>query len=263
MISNITSRIFSIENYKQLLLDNNFLQQVRDCLLSGNVVIAKNVLPLEYCDNIIQFLGRVGQNSFPSYHPVVYGSPNHHRIIDSDPRSYVKGKFHQYSFFPWNQDHFSLFEKTKHIFQIKNLLSNLDKDLFTETDENSLFTKRLSFQHYPTGGGFLNKHVDPVDEHQLVVPLLTLSNKGVDYNTGGLFVENGGEKLDVDKHTRIGDVTFFNAKFAHGVEEIDCMNKADWCPKNGRWMMIYAINAMANKSRGNIKSIDLEKDENI
>ena len=83
-------------------------------------------------------------------------------------------------------------------------------------------TSRIAFQFYPSSQGGLNKHRDPVDYHQLSVPILIMSKKGKDFHEGGLYIEKASkEKIYLDDITEPGDVIYFNAEVPHGVDIID------------------------------------------
>ena len=185
-------------------------------------------------------------------------TPNFHRLNRCDPRAFVKGCFHQFSFFPWNQDIFNFFEFLRFGFQIKNLVNGLPINRFlTESPEDGC-TSRVIFQFYPAGSGFLNKHSDPVDKHQLAVPTLTMSRIGDDFQNGGAFVElPSGEKVHTDQITEIGDLLLFNARTPHGVEMIDPNENSDWLSFRGRWVMLFATNKL-NADKSIQDAIDLE-----
>jgi hypothetical protein len=102
---------------------------------------------------------------------------------------------------------------------------------------------RLSFQFYPKGIGGLNKHSDPVGPHQMCVPLLIMSEKGKDFTSGGLFIEDESKsKIYLDDLSNSGDVILFNALIPHGVDIIDEHKNEDWLSFEGRMMMIFAVN---------------------
>ena len=86
--------------------------------------------------------------------------------------------FSSICFFPWNQDFFDFFELTKAAYKLKNLLSGLPEDKFLGNKPEDGCTSRIAFQFYPSSQGGLNKHRDPVDYHQLSVPILIMSKKG-------------------------------------------------------------------------------------
>lgn len=234
-----------LKDQAALLQDNRAIEDVREQIREGDVFIAKAVFPTSLLGRIKDYLTGIGRNSLPNYRPIEMGCPNFHRINYRDERSYVKGCFHQFVFFPWNQDVFDLFELCRDVYFMKNLLSHNRKDRFMQRVPEDGCVRRLSFQFYPKGIGELNKHQDPVDHHQLTVPTLTLSKKGRDFFQGGLYAEKkDGEKIYLDDMTDIGDVIYFNAQTPHGVERIDPTAEPDWVSFQGRWTLIFAVNKL-------------------
>ena len=230
--------------FNSLLLRED-LSAISKTLSSGDTVVWRNFLPSEQVQKITSYLSNIGGNSFPNYSQIVRGAPNFHRLNMDDPRAHVRGCFHQFSFFPWNQDVFGLFTHFKKLFQVKNLVSGNRVDRYFDDDTEPI-VPRLSFQFYPSGCGFLNKHRDPVGEHQLVVPTVCLSAKGADFRTGGAYVvDASGNKIDLDSKLSIGDVVFFDAALEHGVDLIDAEVTPDWLSFSGRWVLVIATNKIA------------------
>jgi len=246
-----TQNFFSFSNlygYKIISARNKF----------NIIYIVRNVISKESIANIIRYLTQVGKGSLPNYRKIEANCPNFHRIVMGDERSYVKGYFHQFVFFPWNQDVFNLFELTKEVYYLKNLLSNLSKNSFLSFQPENSCIARLSFQFYPRGIGKLNMHYDPVNYHQLTVPIMIMSKKGVDFNSGGVYVKKAnGENIFLDDITDIGDVIYFNANTPHGVEVIDPNEPADWTSFKGRWMLLFAVNKLFNNETIQ-NSVDLQ-----
>ena len=201
----------------------------------------------------------IGTHSLPNYQAILEGAKNYHRINMWDERAYVKGCFHQFSFFPWNQDVFNLFDITRKIFYLKNIINNQPKEKFLNAVPEDGCVARLSFQFYPKGIGGLHKHRDPVDHHQLTVPTLVMSKRGIDYQTGGDYVENQqGDLLYVEDSCEVGDVVLFNARIPHGVTLIDEHLDADWLSFEGRWMMIFATNKLSlNQNVSNAEDLEM------
>jgi len=162
-------------------------------------------------------------------------------------------------FFPWNQDVFDLFQVFRSVYQMKNRLSAIAADRFLGIEPQDGCTARLAFQFYPRGGGFLNRHADPVDYHQLTVPIMQMSRKGEDFASGGLYVQMAdGSDLTIDDVTDWGDVVYFNARCPHGVAPIDPAVPMRWHEYRGRWMLLFAVNRLAsNAAIGN--AVDLER----
>lgn len=250
-----------VDDFKSLLSNPSKLNELKVGITNGDLYILKSVYEESFINRVKTYLTNIGKSSLPNYHPIELHAPNFHRINIWDNRAYVKGCFHQFTFFPWNQDVFSLFEKTKEIYYLKNLINNLPKEKFLLNKPEDDCVARLSFQFYPKGIGGMNKHCDPIDKHQLVVPTLVMSEKGKDFITGGVYVENEEKELIyVDDLVEIGDVILFNAQIPHGVKTIDEDKEDDWLSFEGRWMMIFATNKVTGYNEIN-DSIDLEDNE--
>ncbi|HJL43779.1 MAG TPA: hypothetical protein RMG48_20895 [Myxococcales bacterium LLY-WYZ-16_1] len=248
-------RIEEIGNHDALVRDDDRVAEIRERIQGGDVYIARRVVSRERLEPIRDYLRRVGRNSLPNYHPIRRGAPNSHRMNRWDPRSYVGGCFHQFSFFPWNQDPFDLFELFRSVYQVKNRLSALDGSRFLGTEPDAGCTARLSFQVYPRGGGALKLHADPVDHHQLVVPSLALSRRGEDFETGGVYIEpEPGRPVDLEGELDWGDVVYFNARQAHAVAPVDPDQPMDWLSFSGRWALVLAVNKLeSNQEIANSK----------
>jgi hypothetical protein len=233
----------------QILSDQVKIQEIRTNIQNGDVYVVKRYFSAELCNEIMDYLKRVGQHSIPNYHPIKNGAPNFHRMNKTDPRAFVKGAFHQFSFFPWNQDYFDLFDKCKNAYSLKNLTSNLPKNKFLKIEPEEGCTARIAAQFYPKGYGFLNKHKDPVDTHQLTVPIMILSKKGEHFNEGGAFLcREDGSKENIDNLFEPGDVIYFSAEIPHGVEAIDPESNIPWLNFEGRWMLLLAVNKLSDNS---------------
>lgn len=236
-------------NQEEILENPQKISLMKENIVAGDIYIAKKAYAPKTVLEIRDYLKRVGQNSLPNYQPIVEGAPNSHRMNRWDERSYVKGCFHQFSFFPWNQDVFALFNLARDVYRIKNLITGLPENKFMGKTPEEGCAARLSFQFYPKGKGGMNKHSDPVDYHQIAVPMLIMSQKGEDYHTGGGFAEKEkGIKVDVDSACEIGDVVYFNAQIPHGVDLVDPDTNSRWLDFDGRWILLFAINKLADNT---------------
>lgn len=250
--------IHTIENQNALLANAKQIEIISGQIKEGDILVAKRVFSPDLIVNIKSYLSGIGRNSLPNYRPIEAGCPNHHRINHWDERSYVKACFHQFSFFPWNQDIFNLFELSRQVYHMKNLLSGNRKDRFLGRAPEDGCAARLSFQFYPKGLGAMNKHQDPVDHHQLAAPSLTMSKKGKDFRLGGAYVEKkNGEKIYTDEISEPGDVVYYNAQIPHGVEKIDPDAEPDWVSFEGRWVLLFAVNKLGGSS-AIADAVDLE-----
>ena len=234
----------------EILLDEDYIEQLRSRIKQGDIYIFSGFAEQSSLPKIKDYLINVGRNSLPNYYPIDVGSPNFHRLNRYDERAYVKGCFHQFVFYPWNQDIFNLFQLFRNVYRLKNRISGLNADAFMGPQPEKDCIARLAFQHYPSGGGMLNRHSDPVDYHQLTVPTMMISKKGEDFFSGGAYVVNEHqEKICLDDHMNLGDVVFFNAEVVHGVDEIDPDHEMDWLSFKGRWMLLFAVNKLSSNTQ--------------
>ena len=182
------------KNYQKLLNNQDLLKKYNKEILNSKLLIIKNIFEKKKIIKLKKYLSEIGRSSLPGYYPVELGAPNHHRIVDKDPRSIVEGKFHQFSFFRWNQDMYDVFNLFEKGYWLKNLLTNNQKDKYLNLIQNDKkkqeVVERVSVQFYPSGMGYMNEHSDPVGAHQISAPLVIMSDKGrsKDFKTGGSFV---------------------------------------------------------------------------
>src|SRR5579883_1439190 len=77
-------------------------------------------------------------------------------------------------------------------------------------------------QIYPAGGGFLGEHRDQRGVSNLpggcfIEALLLLTQKGLDYRTGGGIIRVNGTAVDPEAGTRRGDIIVYDGSTIHGV----------------------------------------------
>jgi hypothetical protein len=251
----------SVPDHAALLADEQAIAEARHNISEGDIYIARRVADPHVLRDIRDYLTTVGRSSLPNYARIEAAAPNFHRMNRADPRAYVQGCFHQFVFFPWNQDVFDLFALFTPIYHAKNRLSGLPAERFLGIEPQDGCTARLAFQFYPRGGGFLNRHSDPVDHHQLTVPIMQMSRKGEDFDSGGLYVQMAdGTDLSIDDIAEWGDVVYFNARCPHGVAPIDPDVPMRWHDYHGRWMLLFAVNRLAsNAAIGDAVDLDRVK----
>lgn len=229
----------------EILHDPAAYEAMAEQLQQGRVLVSRQVLSTQLTRRITDYLAGVGRGSLPNWRPIEPGCPNFHRLNWDDPRAYVRAAFHQFSFFPWNQDVFRLFDQLNDLFRLRNRLCGAEEAAFLSGDPAEGAVARFSAQFYPCGGGYMNGHVDPVGEYQIVVPILAMSAFGEDFTSGGLWVDlPDGSRLDVDPLVSPGDVIWFHPQRPHGVRAIDPEAELDWPAFKGRWSAILAVNGL-------------------
>jgi hypothetical protein len=242
--------IEEFDSIDELHNDRKALDGLSAAVRARKVCIIRGVLTSDYVQAIIAYLTQIGRNSLPSRHPTLPGCPNHHRVYQWDELSYVKGCFHQFSFFPWNEDIFELFKKFAPIYHLRNILSGMPPDRYLARKPDDDCIARISFQFYPSALGAMNKHMDPVDIHQKAVPILIMSKRSKDFAAGGLYYEmDDGSRIFADDLGNPGDVVVTLAQLPHGVEKIDPELDPDWLQFRGRWSGVVAVNKMVTNAK--------------
>jgi len=81
----------------------------------------------------------------------------------------------------------------------------------------------MSTSWYQPNQGHLESHIDGHKDTPILQYMLPITQKGNDFDGGGLFVKIGeGPKIDVDELMKSGSIVFFDARNHHGVDKITC-----------------------------------------
>jgi hypothetical protein len=219
--------------------------EMAEAIRAGDALVVRRAFPVETIERMIAYLRKVAQSSLPNYQAIVEAAPNFHRVY-GDPRSYVEGRFHQFSFFPWNQDVFRLFDRVAPIYRLNNAINGWPADRYLGLKPEAGCIARVTFQAYPRGVGYIRPHEDAAGPHKFTTVSMCLTKKGVDYREGGLVLSRGeGESpMDVDAQLDVGDVVYMHSQLVHGVDLIDPGAEEDWLALQGKWTMILAVNKL-------------------
>lgn len=235
---------FSISEAVQ---NNKHIALIRERIHDGQIVIFKGFADRNEISALKNYLHNIQRSSLPEFIPIKEGAKNNYRINFEDDRSPVKAFFHVWSFYKWNQDPFLLYNRYEDVYRLRNLIAGLDSETFLKNNIDYDCAARLSVQFYPKGKGYFSAHEDPYDIHQLVVPIMAMSQKGVDFDSGGNFVRTSKDSIiDTEELVEPGDIILFNSLCEHGVNKIDENNLFDPMSDEGRWMMLFAVNKTIN-----------------
>jgi hypothetical protein len=95
---------------------------------------------------------------------------------------------------------------------------------------------------YPRGGGGQAEHIDPVSPFAKVQTLIQASTPGIDYGTGGLYINDPRFGIvNIDPLTRKGDLVLASPGVKHGVAAIDPGKQLQWSETDGRWIIMPII----------------------
>ncbi|MDF2690491.1 MAG: hypothetical protein K0S29_346 [Gammaproteobacteria bacterium] len=129
----------------------------------------------------------------------------------------------------FEQDIFGLHPIFKKLIAIRDTLGDrnlLSDDVLLPTHFNA-----CRIQVYPAGGGFMSAHVDSravTNFHELkedsktyIQLVLLLTQKGLDYTSGGAFVKTDSGLVDSEANSLSGDILVYDGATNHGVSDID------------------------------------------
>ncbi|MCA9582819.1 MAG: hypothetical protein KC416_13565 [Myxococcales bacterium] len=128
----------------------------------------------------------------------------------------------------WAEDIYEMRENFRKVAQLRNILGNRELDFATDKEEGGMWTAARIHQ-FPTGGGFMVAHRDTVlpkiyDDKGLgdfFQPVLLLTQKGEDFETGGGFAEVAGERVVYEDFAGRGDIVIYDTSTVHGVDDVD------------------------------------------
>lgn len=131
--------------------------------------------------------------------------------------------------------------------RFRNLLYGLERDSAVFGTEDGLWTAARIHQ-YPSGGGFMSGHRDAFTKTvateagvTYAQPFLQLTEKGVDFQSGGAFVELEGERIYYETGCQAGDVIAYDGQSIHGVGDIDPLEPLDMTRFSGRVVAFAAL----------------------
>lgn len=150
----------------------------------------------------------------------------------------------------WTEDVFTAHDALRTLARVRNRLLGRPLDNAVEGVSGGLFTG-ARLQHYPAGGGFFAPHQDRVAAtiaresgvaafFQLV---LVITERGVDFEAGGAFVDSGDVRLDLEAIARPGDVLVYDGRSMHGVDDVDPDQKPDLTSARGRLVAMASLYA--------------------
>ena len=245
-------RVFPVHEIGWEIMCGNL--EIADMLYAGDVLLVRGAFNRESCQLFVDRLWEWGQKSQSSFHKILDGIPDFHRIIDGTVSSAYAAKTirHAYYFFRHNGDPLGLFPRVDPRWRLFKRLSGLTD---SEIDQSAKrlprdgILDRLMFYRYPHGGGELKTHIDPVNNQPLVIGGF-LSTRGVDFKEGGIYyIGRDGQKVDLEAQVMAGDIMLAYPSLPHGVDCIDRGVPIDWNTSKGRWFVGMAIVDSDTKAR--------------
>jgi len=180
----------------------------------------------------------------PTWMPLDDNCIDYHRINNEYPGSFVRAKTHSFMFHFYNNMNQELLNKTKFLWYKKlswRGVSPSDADRYLAALPSDGYVPRVVSHLYPSGGGYLSRHSDPVNEKNILQTLVVGSKRGKDFKTGGLRIyPNSSEKsICIDDYIETGDLLMFDQSHDHEVSPVDEGATLDWNSLSGRLSHIF------------------------
>lgn len=226
-----------------LAADAQAIRRFVTSLYAGDVYVLKGAFSLAECRGMVERVYEFGRSRPPSFHKMLDGCPDFHRIIDSQvTNAYsVTSVRHGYYFFRWNGDHLKLFAQVTERWRIFKICCGLDPTQYETNLPSDGVIERLMLYSYPKGGGRLKTHVDPINNQKIVMGGM-FSTRGVDFRTGGIYCLAGDSRtIDLESSMEAGDFMLTYPTVLHGVDPIDQGQEINWDTIDARWFLGLSI----------------------
>src|SRR6185503_2173510 len=186
-----------------------------------------------------------GQSSPSSFHKMLEGCPDFHRIIDLEAGKKYSFNVCKHSafFYPWNDDPLRVFDVVNERWRVVKQLMGLDLHSYERNTPRDGVVDRIQIAQYPSQIGFLEPHSDPY-KHQRLFFSGYMTQRGVDYDGGGFYLVGAGDKVvEAEKGIQVGDIGLGYATVYHGVAPCNKDREPDWNSMDGRWFLSMYSNA--------------------
>jgi hypothetical protein len=216
------------------------LDAIRASIERHGVVVLRGAFDAAVCRGIRRAVFDYFGSHPPSNPAITPTTPNYWRLDDDPEKAAVKRVNQFFSSFYWNDDLAGEKPLLQAMSRFKHRVARLP-ETFTLAGIEDAYVTYPTITHYPRGGGRLNRHTDPKNIQSCVI-LASLSARGADYASGGLYVEQDGEVVDLDGQLQTGDIYLMNPQTVHGVSPVDAdAGPPAWHDERGRWTLFPSL----------------------
>jgi hypothetical protein len=233
------------EHFTDALSSVEFARQMVTSLWSGDAWLLKGAFSVEFIRELREKAAAWTRARPSSFHKMLEGSPDFHRIIDLDTgRKYaIHGCKHSAYFYRWNDDPLGIYPYITERWRVAKVVMGLQPDEYETWTPKDGVVDRIQVVRYPPAIGYLEPHVDAW-QHQRCFFSVYMSKRGVDYQGGGFyFVDASGAAQYLEDQIDVGDVCLGHANLLHGVAPCDRDKTPDWNATDGRWFLSLYSNA--------------------
>lgn len=218
---------------------------IAEKLLMGDAFVLKQGFTEDTCKDIIDWCFNNISQTETSFHQIIDGVPNFHRIIDEEiTKEYSTRQIkHSHYFFSWNKDAYNIWTKVAPLWEVAKLVGGYDKNQHISNTPSAGKADYLEIIRYPSGGGELNPNTDVKKNLKKLTYGLILNTRGESYLEGGFCADGQyGDKVDFEMYLSAGDILMHYPTINHYVEEVDPKSELEWASKNGKWFIDFCCN---------------------
>lgn len=216
-----------------------FYRNIVKNLVAGDVYVLKNAVSPRHMKKIKNTCMDFAEKNTSSHFKILDNTPDFFRTADIEVAK--KYGFYRcntlFHFHRWNNS--ELFKVADLTWDILKMASGINKEAFKKMIPSNGLVDRLHIHLYPPDIGEQEKHQDPFIIQKIVMGH-ALSNRGVDYKSGGIyFINKNQEEVDVDSLLNGGDCYICFPSLVHGVKKIKGLDNAssNQLQFDGRWFM--------------------------
>lgn len=227
------------------LYDATFAEYVVRSLYAGDVWLLRNAFTHQFMRDTRIKVAQWMRQSPSSFHKMIEGSPDFHRIIDLETGKKYSFRCCKHSayFYRWNSDPLKLWEPITEKWRIAKWVMGLEQDEYERFTPKDGVVDRIQVVRYPPAIGHLEPHSDPF-RHQRLFFSGYMSKRGVDFDGGGFYlVDNNDRAMELEDQIEVGDCSLGYATVYHGVAPCDRPKAPDWNAEDGRWFLSMYSNA--------------------
>ena len=177
----------------------------------------------------LQYTPLLGPIAPAAYHAVEAGVSSRQKTLHS---------YHGFNFNGPEELPRDLSEKLLAVYEPLLVFQNsLTQQAATFTNDSQGRRARPQLIQYPRGGGMFGRHLHTL-EPQRISLILGLSQRGVDFQSGGTHFDVKGTDVSSEDVHDIGDMLLFRFDIPHWITPVDMSQPCDFSLASGRWTAV-------------------------
>lgn len=243
---NVTKGVFNVGEFDQLPID-----EIKEYLANYNFACIRGLINPEDVKNALRKMqekfSRQDDNPvIGEANDAVRSHVNYQKLLlgEVSQTGGYASRFFRTIYNPmWQPDIYGMKETVfRKMVIVRNRLINREDEYASEKIEDNGMWTATRVHQYPIGGGYFSAHKDFVivdasdkaGEKEFYHIIVNMTKKGIDFETGGGYVEINEERYNLDDIFEVGDIIIYDRNSIHGVEEVDPHKKLEIDTFNGR-----------------------------